>query len=552
MYGMLKCERDRCKLNVIMYGLPESTSSDQHTKINDDKIIVRDVFSKLSADVHTEFKPLRLGKPTSTSSRPLKVIFGSYEAVSAVLSSYHLAKTQKLSLLPLTSLVRDRTILERQQLRTFHVELDRRVAAGEHNLTITFKNGSPCIISRSKTTSDSSNTPNHKQHQHPHRYQPQWILPELLRPSSPQTSSYNRGGGVLVAIRKDLASSPLFIPNISIDVYIPPSSPVEHYNTHLNTIDFIVQKYPNHSLILTGDYNLPFISWSNDTHGLCFLTQSISEYTSIPERLAIHGFYQHDYILNSHHSLLDLIFSNLSSLIVNHALDAAVPADPYHPPLSKIDSPKSLSRFVPGHREGWSEHIKGNFKDLVKLVSQFSPSLAVYIERLQIQGRNQISFISWQRQNQLISSVSKCINESIKKELGHTNFFCVSIDTTFNSSRREQLAFIVRYICTNEHSLVIREWLLGLRETSMTTDRQLFSVFQELFIENDMNWKLLLVGQSYDRSQQNALSLVIVQMSSCSANAVDTFGNLEQLYSLISTSKKRVAIYENMQKEKKS
>lgn len=229
-----------------------------------------------------------------------------------------------------------------------------------------------------------------------------------------------------------------------------------------------------------------------------------------------------------------------------------------------------------GHREGWSEQIKGNFKDLVKLVCKFSPSLAVYIERLQIQGRNQISFISWQRQNQLISSVSTCIKESIKKELGHNNFFSVSIDTTFDSSRREQLAFIVRYVCTNEHSPVIRERLLGLRETSMTTGRQLFSVFQELCIENDLNWKLLLVGQSYDGASNmrgeyeglqafireinpaaiytwcyaHRLSLVVVQMSSCSANAVDTFGNLEQLYSLISTSKKRIAIYENMQKEK--
>jgi len=156
---------------------------------------------------------------------------------------------------------------------------------------------------------------------------------------------------VLVAVRKDMASSPLVLPNNSVEqlfvrfslnslniiicsVYISPSSPIELYTTHLNTIDFIVQKYPNHSFILTGDYNLPFISWSNDTHGLCFLTQTISEYTSIPERLAIHGFFQHNYLLNSHHSLLDLIFSNLSSITVKQALDTAVPADTYHPPLS--------------------------------------------------------------------------------------------------------------------------------------------------------------------------------------------------------------------------
>lgn len=135
-------ERDQCKLNIIMYGLPEPMSSDLPTKINDDKLTVRDIFSKLSANIHTDFKPVRLGKPTSTSTRPLKVIFGSCEAASAVLTSYRQAKTQNMSL---TSIVRDKTLLERQQLRTCHLELDRRLAAGEHNLTITFKNGSPCI-----------------------------------------------------------------------------------------------------------------------------------------------------------------------------------------------------------------------------------------------------------------------------------------------------------------------------------------------------------------------------------------------------------------------
>jgi outer membrane murein-binding lipoprotein Lpp len=143
-------ERDRCKLNVIMYGLPESTSSDLPTKINEDKCTVRDIFSKLSADIHTEFKSIRLGKSTSTSSRPLKIVFGTCDAASSILSSYRQAKTKNVCLLPLTSLVRDKTLLERQQLRACHLEIDRRLAAGEHNLTITFKIGSPCVISRSK------------------------------------------------------------------------------------------------------------------------------------------------------------------------------------------------------------------------------------------------------------------------------------------------------------------------------------------------------------------------------------------------------------------
>jgi len=52
-------KRDRCRLNITMYGLPESTSSDLPSKINYDKFTVRDVFSKLTADIHTDFKPLK-------------------------------------------------------------------------------------------------------------------------------------------------------------------------------------------------------------------------------------------------------------------------------------------------------------------------------------------------------------------------------------------------------------------------------------------------------------------------------------------------------------
>jgi len=33
---------------------------------------------------------------------------------------------------------------------------------------------------------------------------------------------------------------------------------------------------------------------------------------------------------------------------------------------------------------------------------------------------------------------------------------------------------------------------------STTTGQQLFSVFQDICKENDLDWKLLLVGQSYD------------------------------------------------------
>lgn len=145
-------ERDRCKFNVIMHGIPESTSTNFSTRVNDDKIIVRDIFLILSTDIPNEFKPFRLGKPTSSTSRPIKVIFGSHDAASIALTSFRCAKAQNRNYLPLTSLVRDKTLLERQQLRTCHLELERRSAAGEIDLTISYINGTPNVISRSKNS----------------------------------------------------------------------------------------------------------------------------------------------------------------------------------------------------------------------------------------------------------------------------------------------------------------------------------------------------------------------------------------------------------------
>ncbi|KAL4104419.1 hypothetical protein QTP88_019720 [Uroleucon formosanum] len=190
-----------------------------------------------------------------------------------------------------------------------------------------------------------------------------------------------------------------------------------------------------------------------------------------------------------------------------------------------------------GHREGWSEQIKGNFKDLVKFLCKFSPSLAVYIDRLQIHERNQLNFILWQRQNQLINSVSKYIKKSIKKELDLNNFFSVSIDTTFDSPIREQLAFIIRYVCIIEHSSDYHRSTIIFPNNMRGEYQGLQALIREINPAAIYTW-----------CYAHRLSLVVVQMSSCSANAVDTFGNLEQLYALISTSKKRVAIYENILK----
>lgn len=70
--------------------------------------------------------------------------------LSLLRSSVRSAKVRNLSILPLTSLVRDKTQLESQQLRACHLNLKRRTSAGESNLTITYINGTSNVTSLSK------------------------------------------------------------------------------------------------------------------------------------------------------------------------------------------------------------------------------------------------------------------------------------------------------------------------------------------------------------------------------------------------------------------
>lgn len=228
-----------------------------------------------------------------------------------------------------------------------------------------------------------------------------------------------------------------------------------------------------------------------------------------------------------------------------------------------------------GHREKWSDSLRGNFKDLVELVSNYSPTMAPYISNLKNKNNKpQWSFISWRRQNELIECISDEIVGIISKSIKDSPFFSISLDTTFDVSRKEQLSFIVRYI--DQKSGSIYERLIAVLETPITTGRELMNIFKQTCDSLNLDWKNHLVGQSYDgaanmRGNYNGLqslikeinphaiyvwcwahrlNLVITDVVSSGINAMDMFGNLEKLYDLINSSKTRVMYYEQFQKER--
>uniref|UniRef100_A0A2S2Q917 RNA-directed DNA polymerase from mobile element jockey n=1 Tax=Sipha flava TaxID=143950 RepID=A0A2S2Q917_9HEMI len=169
---------------------------------------------------------------------------------------------------------------------------------------------------------------------------------------SSQSSSFSRGGGVLVAIRNDVVHNllPALINNVEYlfvkfyvnntayivcSVYIPPNSPIPVYESFMSAVQYIINANPGSVFIFSGDFNLPDLSWSNDNFGLIYSSSGPAIHC-VPDVLAYNNFFQLNLIPNSNGNFLDLVFSNDSRINIEKSVTGVVPCDPYHPALDII------------------------------------------------------------------------------------------------------------------------------------------------------------------------------------------------------------------------
>lgn len=164
------------------------------------------------------------------------------------------------------------------------------------------------------------------------------------------TSVHNRGGGVLIAVRNDVSSQYLNITVCDFEqlfvkisynaltyilctVYFPPKSSVDSYKFFISNLENLVMTYPDCSFIVSGDFNLPGIDWSNDANGVTYSTSFSCNGRCIPESFAYLNFFQLNEVKNYYGSVLDLIFSSKYNMIIKRSDEYVVPEDRYHPTL---------------------------------------------------------------------------------------------------------------------------------------------------------------------------------------------------------------------------
>lgn len=147
-------ERERCSHNVIVRGIPESSSSSSSDRISSDSMRLSEILQPFLPACPSNIKSIRLGRPNDRGPRPLKVFLSSKEQAIKLISDFYTNKRNHPTNDPLNSIsvTRDRTPRERASIRQIYNNFENRKQNGETNITIKYKDGFPTIVLASRST----------------------------------------------------------------------------------------------------------------------------------------------------------------------------------------------------------------------------------------------------------------------------------------------------------------------------------------------------------------------------------------------------------------
>ena len=97
-----------------------------------------------------------------------------------------------------------------------------------------------------------------------------------------------------------------------------------------------------------------------------------------------------------------------------------------------------------GHRESSDSENRGNFLEILVLVSKHDQSVRT---RLEDQAKN-AKYTSSHIQNEMISILAGMVRDEIIKEVKESEQFSVIVDETKDVKKKEQMSFVLRYFIT--------------------------------------------------------------------------------------------------------
>ena len=118
-----------------------------------------------------------------------------------------------------------------------------------------------------------------------------------------------------------------------------------------------------------------------------------------------------------------------------------------------------------GHREHQLSENRGNFLELVELLSHYDPVLKEHLVRIQQQtvpkGEVLTSYLSPKIQNEFISLLGKIVKEKIIEDVNKAMYYGILFDSTPDVSHQDQMSEVIRYVHIEGGKVEVRESFLG-------------------------------------------------------------------------------------------
>ncbi|KAL4152733.1 hypothetical protein QTP88_000566 [Uroleucon formosanum] len=326
-------EREIKSRNILLFNVVES--QDDEIKLATDQI------KSLHIDVPIT-SAVRLGKQ-SNKPRPIRIEFECPQSVFAVLKSKKILSTSQFwKNIWITA---DLTVLQRSNLSDLKKERDRR---NKTWLTNDIDSNELGMFDYSVFRNDRNDL----------------------------NSDRSKGGGVLIAIHNRFCPNVLTLSNASLEclavsfissnfkiiivaIYIPPNSSIDVYICQFAEIENLRLIFSDYTFIIVGDFNLPGIKWSNQTHAI--LSGHFSDKSNVfAETIAYEQFFQHNFIPNYRNNILDLVISDNNTLEVSKCSFPLIPVDVAHPPLqiNGLNFVSSLKKPFPSPEPNFRRELK--------------------------------------------------------------------------------------------------------------------------------------------------------------------------------------------------
>ena len=194
-------------------------------------------------------------------------------------------------------------------------------------------------------------------------------------------SSKLSGGGVLIAVKKELKSRILYTDSridevfvlVNIDaadyilgcVYIPPNSSNDIYVEHCDTVDRLCLEYPKSSFLICGDFNKPAVEWNKSDYGFGAGSNISLQARTLIDCYEIHNLRQINSIPNARGVFLDLFFTHMDNVRVSLAEDCLTNISIHHPAFC-LELDISNDNQAPCSSEIIFDFPRGNYNELNK------------------------------------------------------------------------------------------------------------------------------------------------------------------------------------------